>query len=104
RTAQSCAAATTTTTTPGSTTAVAGAGAGAASGSTVTATGSGPTTGTGTGSPATTTSTPDTVPPGLARTGFQSRLAFLGGFAFALGILLECVSRVRRRRSTGVAG
>ena len=100
-TAETCAAATTTTTPPGSTTTVAGAGAGP--GSTVTTTGSGPTTGIGTGSP-TTTSTPDTVPPGLARTGFQSRLALLGGFAIAFGVLLECVSRVRRRRSTGFVG
>jgi hypothetical protein len=94
-TAQSCAAAATTTTAAGATTTVAGGG-----GSTSTTNAAATGTGTGTGAPTTTSSIPDTVPPGLARTGFEGQLALAGGFLIASGVLLECVARRRRLRPT----
>ena len=102
-TAETCAASTTTTT-PGATTTIAGAGSAAPApgpgspGSTATTNPSSETTSTG-GGP-TTTSTPDTVPPGLARTGLESRLALLGGLMVASGVVLAGASRVRRPQST----
>ena len=100
-TAETCAASTTTTT-PGATTTIAGAGspttiAGAGSPATT----NGPAEATSTaGGPTTTTSTPDTVPPGLARTGLEGELALLGGLMVVLGVVLTGASYVRRPPST----
>ena len=101
-TAETCAPSTTTTT-PASTTTTASAGSTgtiAAAASTTTTNPLGETTASPCG-PTTTTSTPDTVPPGLARTGLEHRLTVLGGITVALGVVLVRASRVRRPQSTG---
>jgi type VI secretion system secreted protein VgrG len=95
----------TTTTTPAATTTIAPVAATTTTAE-VTSTGGGsPTTTvldltTATAGGSTTTSTPNTVPPSLARTGSDRGLPLLGGLMIALGGFLMGLANVRGRRSS----